>query len=115
MGALVTLIAALELAQHLGIVRCAMTVLTLGNHRMLVDMAEDAQESRVLGRPGFQLGPDVIMTGTAVDVLNVISVRQRPRLMDLVAHDAVGEFLLFKVRLVTVEAVRLVAMLVMAE
>lgn len=51
MRALMTIVAALEFAQHLRIVRCFVAALALGYIAVLVGVAEDAQELGMLSCP----------------------------------------------------------------
>jgi len=110
-----TVVAALEFAQQLFTVRLIMAALTGRNHTMLLSMTEDTQEFGVLGRSRLQSGFDVFMAGAAIGVFNLPSECQGQRLMRLVTGHTVFEFLSFGMRLMTVQTIRLIAMLLMTE
>jgi hypothetical protein len=115
MRTLVTCVASFEFAEHCRVVRFAMAILTLRNHGMFVGMAEYTLESCMFCGTGFKGGFDVIVTGATVPVGNFGTIGKLQGLMDLVTFDTVRELLLFDMRLVAVQAVRLVTMFVVAE
>lgn len=115
MRALVTLVAPLELAQHLGVVRFAMTILALRDHSMLVGMTENTLESSMFGGSSFKSGPGVLMACAASKVGNICAVGKCKRLVDLMTFYAVFEFLFFNVWFMAIHAVRFVTMFVVAE
>ena len=115
MRTLVTFVAGCELAQHCLIMRFAMAILALWYNSMFVSVAENTQEACMFGRPSFERTSDVLMAGTTILVWNLFAKRKCQRLMNLVTFYAIGILLCFSMGLVTIQAVRLVTMLVMTE
>ena len=96
MRALMTIVAPCELAQHLCVMRCTMTILALWHNSMFVGMAEDALECCMLGCTSLKTGSDVFVACAAITVFNVGAVGKCQGLMDLVTFDAGLEFLVFR-------------------
>lgn len=115
MRALMTGITAVEFAQHLGIVRFAVTILAFRYNRMFSSMAEYALEAGVLGRAGLKRRQNAVMAGSAVLVGNFFTVGKGQWLVHLVTLDTVCEFLPFCMWFMAVQAVRLISVGVMTE
>lgn len=115
MRALVALVAALELAQHLLAVRSFMATPAFWHYAVLVGMTENTLECCMLGDPALKGVLDIRMTGGTVRVGHLVIIGQGQRLVSLVTVDTVLEFLSFNMRIVTVETIGTGPVLFVAE
>lgn len=115
MRTLVTLVTGLEFAQHLLAVRRIVAILARRDVTMLVSVTEGTLELGMLGRTGLKHRPDVRVAGGTVGIGHFLGIGKGQRLMGLVTGYTVFKFLAFRMRIMTIQAVRTIAVFFMAE